>query len=227
MKTKLQKIKEIAQERMGKVESAHDFSHVMRVYNLCLRIAKAEKNVNLNILKNAALLHDIARIHEDEDNSGKVDHAVLGAEMAEKILDGLDYSEKTIIQIKHCVITHRFKGENEPKTIEAKILFDADKLDVLGAIGVARSFTIAGRYNEKMYLDIPPEKYIKKNLVGGKVNGRIKDISKHTPNLEYELKLKHILDKLYTKKAKKIGKERLIFMQNFFERLKKEMDKEL
>lgn len=227
MKKKLQRIKEIVEKEMEGAESAHDFLHVMRVYNLCLHLAKNEPNVDFEILKTAILLHDIARIKEDEDNSGEIDHAILGAKMAEKILRNLGYQEEKIKQIRHCIIAHRFRSGNEPKTKEAKILFDADKLDVLGAIGVARSLAIAGRYGEKIYLDISINRYIKENLVGGKANGRIKDTSKHAPNLEYELKFKHIPEKLYTQKAKKIAKERLRFMGQFFKRLKKEIDDEM
>ncbi len=227
MKGKLQKIKEIVEKEMEGAESAHDFLHVMRVYNLGLHLAKNETNVDFEILKTAILLHDIARVKEDEDTSGKIDHAILGAKMAKKILRNLNYKEEKIKQIKHCIIAHRFRSGNEPQTKEAKILFDADKLDVLGAIGVARSLAIAGRYGEKIYLDIPIAKYIKENLVGGKANGRIKDTSKHAPNLEYELKFKHIPNKLYTKKAKRIAKGRLRFMEQFFKRLKKEMDGEM
>ena len=142
MKNIYQIIKKIVENEL--LCSAHNMDHVMRVYNLCINLAKYQKAINLEILKIAAFLHDIARVKEDQDDSGKIDHAVLGAEMAVKILRDLRYPEKKIELIRHCIISHRFRGEKEPKTIEAKILFDADKLDIIGAIGIARSFMIAG-----------------------------------------------------------------------------------
>ncbi|MFX0097242.1 MAG: HD domain-containing protein [Candidatus Hodarchaeota archaeon] len=220
MEEKYLKLKKIVEKELKEASPAHDINHVMRVYNLCLHLAKKESNIDLDVLKTAALLHDIARIKEGRD----VDHAALGAEMSEKILKELGYREEKIEHVKHCIATHRFRGENKPETKEARILFDADKLDVLGAIGVARSFIIAGEVGEKIYSDMPVDQYIEENLVGGKPSGRIKDLSKHAPNLEFETKFKHIPNVLYTQKAKEIAKQRLEYMKQFFETLKREIN---
>jgi uncharacterized protein len=225
METRYQKIKEIVEKELSC--SAHAMEHVIRVYNLCLHLAKYESDIDLDVLKTAALLHDIARAKEFKDKTGSSDHAVLGAEMAAEILRTLGYSEEKIARIEHCIIAHRFRGKNGPKIIEAKILFDADKLDVLGAIGIARSFMMAGQYGQKVFSNISIERYLKENVIGEKAEGRIKDISKHAPNLEYELKFKHIRERLYTQKAKEIAEERLQFMRSFFERLQREMRGEL
>lgn len=82
MKEKYQKIKALVEKELSC--SAHDIEHIMRVYNRCLHLAKDESNIDLDILKTSALLHDIARAKEDEDDSGNIDHAILEAEMAEK-----------------------------------------------------------------------------------------------------------------------------------------------
>jgi len=227
MEEKYQELKKIVEDELKEASSDHDMSHVMRVYNMCLRLAKDDQDVDLDILRPAALLHDIARVKEDRDKSGKIDHAILGAEMSERILKDLSFPAEKIERIKDCIITHRFRSENEPKTKEAKILSDVDKLDVLGAIGVARSFIIAGTYGEKLYSDTPVNTYIKENFVGGKSNGRIKDVLKHTPNLEFETKFKYIPYRLYTQRAKEIAESRLNFMKSFFERLKDEIYDEL
>lgn len=225
MEEKYQKIREIVEKELA--HSAHNIDHVQRVHNLSVRIAEGEPGVDIDVLKTAALLHDIARDKEDTDESRKIRHEVLGAEMAEKILTDLDYPKDKINAIKHCIVTHRFRSGAEPQTKEAKILFDADKLDIIGAIGIGRSFMFAGQCREKMYSDVPIEEYLKDNVIGGKPNGRLKDVTKHAPNLEFELKCKHILDRLYTQKAKEIGKERLAYVEAFFERLKKEIDGKL
>ncbi len=215
----LSEIRKIVEKEL--TDSAHNIGHINRVYNMCLKLAKGE-DVDLEVIKISALLHDIARTKEDEDNSGKTDHALLGAEMAEKILKRFNYNK--ISEVKHCILSHRYRSNIKPITKEAKILFDADKLDVLGSIGIARAFMFAGRYNERMYSEDPINEYIKNNLEGKKHNGRIKEIKKHTPLLEYELKLKRIPEKLYTKKAKKIAETRLKFMDEFFQRLKSEIN---
>lgn len=207
--------------------SHHDIEHIERVYNLCLHLAKYESDVDLEILKTAALLHDIARFKEFQDKTGKIEHAALGAEMAEEVLKTLGYSKEKIEQVKHCIIVHRYRRNRKPKTVEAMILFDADKLDALGAVGVARAFMMAGHYNQKIYSNVSIAEYLRDNVLGGKPEGGLKDVSKHTPNIEYELKLKNIPERLYTPKAKAIAKERLQFMENFFERLKTEISGEL
>lgn len=220
-------MKTIVGKEMNGASPAHDINHVMRVYNLCLKLAKYEPNVDSDVLRTSALLHDIARTREDKDahfHVLNVDHAVLGAEMSDKILRELSYSEEKIEHIKHCIVTHRFRGRNPPRTIEAKILSDADKLDVLGATGIARSFTIGGENGQKIYSDIPVDEYIKENLAGGMPDGRIMDPSKHASNLEFETKFRHVPDKLYTQKAREIARERLEYMKGFFERLKSEID---
>jgi len=225
METKYQRIKEIVERELSC--SAHAMDHVMRVYTICLQLAKYESGIALDVLKTAALLHDIARVKEFKDKTGSIDHTALGTEIATKILRTLGYSEEKIAHVNHCIAAHRFRGNVKPQTKEAKILFDADKLDVLGAIGVARSFMMAGQYGQKIYSDIPIKEYLKDNVVGEKTNGRLKNISKHTPNLEFEMKFRHIPERLYTQKARKIAEERLTFMENFFERLKMEMRGEL
>ncbi len=225
METKYQKIEGIVARELSC--SAHAMEHVMRVYNLCLHLTKYELNVDLDVLKTAALLHDIARVKEFNDKTGSIDHSALGAKMADKILRTLGYSEEKIAHVKHCIAAHRFRSKVKPQTKEAKILFDADKLDVLGVIGVARSFMMAGQYGQKIYSDISIQEYLKDNVVGEKPDGRVRDISKHTPNLEFELKFKHVPERLYTKKAREIPKGRLQFMENFFEKLKREIKGEI
>ena len=230
MEVEYRRLRAIVAKKMKGASPAHDIDHVMRVYNLCLKLAKHYPNVDLEILKISALLHDIARLREDKNghsHSLKVDHAVLGAEMSAAILRKLRYSEKKIEKVTHCIRAHRFRGENQPITLEAKILSDADKLDVLGATGVARSFTIGGECGQRIFSGIPVDEYVKKNFVGGKVNGRIIDPSEHSPNLEFETKFKRVPEKLYTEEARKIAKQRLGFMEQFFDRLKKEIAGEL
>ncbi len=219
MEEKFLKIKEIVEKELSQAD--HDMDHVMRVYNLSLKLAENEK-VDLDVLKAAALLHDIARVKEDSDYTGSADHAVLGAEMALPILKNLGFPEEKIRKIQDCISSHRYRTGNEPKSMEAKILFDADKLDSLGAIGIARAFAWVGRNNAKIYSEEDVGEYIKSNL-GGQKAGKIQDKTKHSPQAEFETKLKFLQEKLYTPKAKEVCKEKTEFVKNFLDTLEKEI----
>ena len=223
METKYQKIKKIATKKLEGSDAGHDINHAMRVYNSCLELAKGLSDIDLDILKIAALLHDIGGPKELKDKTGRICHAKESAKMAEKILRDLKYPQEKINKVIHCILAHRHRTGVLPQTKEAKILFDADKLDALGAIGIARAYIWIGNNNAKIYSNTPLKQYIKENVVGGKLNGRIKDKSKHNPFFEFELKLKRLPKKLYTRKAKKIAKERLAYMKSFFNKIKKEI----
>ncbi len=207
--------------------SSHDLSHTFRVYGNCIKIAKNEPNchVNMEILQAAALLHDIARPEEDSPHDGKkVDHAIVGAEQAKDILISLGKPTDFALSVSAAIRTHRFRGGLIPETMEAKILFDADKLDVIGNIGIARSYMIAGEQHQDIYNDCDIQEYVKTNLVGGVPSGKIIDISKHTPNIEYATKNIHIPEKMFTQTGKAMALVRLERMKNFFEILKTEIE---
>jgi len=125
-------------------DDIHGFKHTERVYKLCLNLGK-KLNADLNILKIAALLHDIGRIQEKRDIK-KRNHAEISAELAKNFLEPNRYNltQNEIDKITHCIQAHSYSNELVPETLEAKILSDADKLDALGAIGLYRTigFTI-------------------------------------------------------------------------------------
>lgn len=205
--------------------SAHNFDHVMRVYNMALAISDGNK-IDADILKIACLLHDIGGDKETADSSGHTDHAIESSKRARKILKKFKIQEKKIKLIQDCIVSHRYRNNHMPKTLEAKILFDADKLDSLGAIGIARAFIWVGKNKAHIYKKSRLDNYARKNL-GKSYNGRIMDKSKHSPQLEYETKMKYLPKKLYTPKAKKIGQERLNYFKKFLIRLEKEINGEL
>ena len=192
----------------------HDWTHVERVKNLSLSIGRQE-GADLNILETAALLHDIGR-KEEMKSKGLFCHAEKGAEIAEKILKKHGVNEKTIENIIHCIKTHRFRGDNIPETIEAKVLFDADKLDSIGAVGVARDFLFAGNAGSGNLYTGNEKKLSKtgKDYMFTKEDSAI---------LEYEVVLKHIKDKVLTPTGKKIADKRHEFMKSFFKRFWEEV----
>jgi len=217
---KYKKIHEIVKKELAC--SAHNMEHVFRVYNMALMIAKNEKNVDLDVLKTATLLHDIARAKEDNDKTGMTCHAEESARMSKIILDDLNYSKEKIEKIQNCILAHRFKTKKRAETIEEKILFDADKLDSLGAIVIMRAGMWLGKHGCSIFPEMSLKEYAKKNLVGGKLNGRIKDPSKHSIFYEHEIKDRKLPGLMHTKTGKIIAKERLAFVDMFMERLKKE-----
>jgi uncharacterized protein len=191
-------------------KGSHDWEHTQRVYNLCMHIGKKE-NANLEILKLAALLHDIARLKEDKSN-GKVCHAEEGSIMAKEILKKYNLDDGIIEQVAHCIKSHRFRGNNLPKTKEAKVLFDADKLDSIGAVGIGRSFLFAGEIGAKLH---------DKNVNTKKEAAYSKD---DTAYREFIVKLQKIKDRMLTNEGKRLAEERHIFMVNFFKRLNDEVN---
>lgn len=212
----MRKAKELASPR-----PTHDWDHTLRVLKLAHRIADKEtRPVDLLILDLAVYLHDIARQKEDE-SGGEIDHAHEGVELARRVLQKEGYSEFVIKRVCECIQTHRFRKEKreiQPQTVEAEILYDADKLDCIGAIGVARAFAFAGENGYSLYRDLPPD-------YDGKT--RKKDPLVHTANIEYEVKLRWIQTFLLTEEGRQIAASRHTFMETFFEQLSAEVKGQL
>lgn len=190
---------------------SHDFDHVERVLKMALHIGKKE-GANLEILKLAAILHDVKRKDADK-GKGKTDHAISGAEVASEILRKYKYDEKTISAVHHCIAAHRFRNDIKPKTIEAKVLFDADKLDSIGAIGVGRAFLFAGELKAKLHNSGMSDEEILTTKEFGKED---------TAYREFLIKLRYIKSRMQTKEGRRLAKERHSFMLEFFKRMKKE-----
>jgi len=210
---KLEGIKEEAKKFFEKSNGCHDFHHTERVYNLCMQIGKKE-NANLEILGTAALLHDIGR-EEEMRTKGKICHAEHGSRIAQKILEKKNFNKDDIDKIIHCVQCHRFRKNKIPESKEAKILFDADKLDSIGAIGLGRAFLFAGEVGARLHdenVDIEKtESYSKED----------------TPYREFLIKLSKIKDRLFTEEGRRIAEERHGYMEDFFKRLNKEIKGEI
>ena len=195
-------------------DSAHDFEHILRVTRMAEHLARQE-NADVEIVRAAALLHDIAR-HDEDHNDSTIDHAQVSANDARAVLLQNGADENFAARVAEAIASHRFRGTTRPETLEAKILFDADKLDSIGAIGVARAYAVAGATNQKLYSE-PQE---------NAVATRKQHNQAHTPVDEYHVKLKHLRERFFTPTAKKIAAERHAFMEKFFEQLTREMSGE-
>lgn len=132
-----------AREQLGKAGS-HGMDHTDRVTRMCRVIGEAE-HADMDILIPAALLHDIARPREKETG---LPHEIEGARMAEEFLSRTGYDRARIPAITAAIRAHRFSTGEDPETTEAKVLSDADKLDAMGAVGIARTFMRAAEHGE-------------------------------------------------------------------------------
>jgi len=210
---RLEDIRKEAKKFFERSNGCHDFHHTERVYNLCMQIGKKE-NANLEILGVAALLHDIGR-EEEMRTRGEICHAEHGSKIAQKILEDKNFDREYINKIIHCVQCHRFRKNKVPESKEAKILFDADKLDSIGAIGLGRAFLFAGEVGARLHdenVDIEKTKSYSKE---------------DTPYREFLIKLSKIKDRLFTEEGRRIAEERHEYMGDFFKRINREIKGEI
>ena len=188
----------------------HGFDHVLRVTALAERIAAAE-GADVRVVRTAALLHDIG------ESQGRADHHLRGAAQARAILAG--QPEAFVAAVAHAIAAHRFRADPAPATLEAQVLSDADKLDAIGAIGVARAYAYAGAHGTALW------KLPWREIAAGQGDAvRSPDDlgGDYTPVHEFIYKLDRIPDRLYTATARALAAERQRFMRAFFERLDEE-----
>jgi uncharacterized protein len=201
----LQEIATAANNYFDEARGSHGWDHVERVVKLCEHIGPLEK-CDMTVLRLAALLHDIGRSESDKA-SGSVCHAELGADMARAELEKEDAEPALVEAVVHCIATHRFRGGAEPASIEAKVLFDADKLDGIGAVGIGRAFLFAGEVGAQLH--DPRADHDETEPYG----------RQDTAHREYMVKLRHVKDRLLTKTGKAMATARHRFMEEFFARL--------
>jgi uncharacterized protein len=196
-------------------DSAHDFEHILRVMCMAEYLAQQEGG-DVEICRAAALLHDIARHAEDaatrRGSTIEMDHAQVSADDAHTFLLQNGADEDFAARVAQAIRSHRFRGTTQPETLEAKILYDADKLDSIGAIGVARAYAVCGVLNQKLFSDTNSDA----------VATRAQHNAEHTPVDEFNVKLKHLREHFFTPTARKIAAERHAYMVGFFEELAKE-----
>lgn len=179
-------------------DSAHDAEHVRRVLYLALEIAETEPAADRDVLIAACLLHDIGREEQFRDPS--LCHARVGAEKAYRFLTEQGFPEPFAAHVRDCVRTHRFRSSDPPASIEAKILFDADKLDVAGAIGMARTFFYAAQVGQPLYTLLPD---------GTVSDGTAEEPAGcHSVLREYKFKLEKLYDRFLTPRGAEMARRR-------------------
>lgn len=204
-----EKLLVIISEEFSGVAGDHGLDHTLNVYHNALRLAKAE-GADEVIVGAAALLHDIGR-REEHEAKGKISHAMIGAEKARKILADLGSELEFIERVCLCVLRHSHRhGDDDPQSLEEKVVYDADKLDAIGAVGIGRAFMWAGKVGARLHN--PNSVFSSDDEYG----------PEDTAYREYELKLKHVKDRMLTAEGKRLAMRRHQFMAEFFDEINQE-----
>lgn len=201
-------------EKFSAEPTGHDWFHLERVWKNAKLISQTEGG-NLFVIELAALLHDIADHKFVENADQEADHRI------QKILITLHVNQEIIDQVKEIVKTCSFKGglKNEMKSLEGLIVQDADRLDAIGAIGIARTFAFGGKFNRELYNpDIKPVKF--------KSAEEYRNSRSHTINHFYE-KLLLLKDGMNTSTGKGMANQRHQFMENYLNQFYQEWNGEL
>ena len=192
----------------GEMSPAHDWHHVTRVETIAEELLAARPGADERVLYPAVVLHDIGRAREDR---GEIDdHARWGAREARTILHEEDFDDGRIDAVCHAIRVHRYSNDREPETIEAKLLCDADNLDALGAVGVARTFTYGGELGQPMHdPDLPPE-------ADGTPTGATQYNHLHK-------KILQLPERMYTDAGRELAEKRREFVETFLDRFDAEV----
>ncbi len=187
-------------------DPVHGFDHVLRVMRSAEEIGE-ELGADLEVLRAAALLHDAAGADPREN---RAEHESASAEFAQKILGEEGWPEERVQAVTECIVSHRYRGKQNPESLEAKILFDSDKLDVIGAFGVARTLGYAMQAGQPMFAE-PSDQFME--------TGQTIPDEPHSAYHEYLFKLRNAKDRLHTDPARRLAVEREQVLVSFFEQL--------
>ena len=200
-------------EQLEHSPACHDWDHTLRVLHNARHLCRVEGADDL-VVDYAAVLHDIGRPAELADQ-GTTCHAGYGAELVLEWLPALGIRDHAFVEhVAACVRTHRYRSRTAdlPATLEARLIFDADKLDSIGAIGIGRSFHFAGR-------------------IGARVHNRAEAAEasasysrEDSAYREYLVKLRHVKDRMLTAEGRRMALERHRFMVAFFAQIEREVN---
>lgn len=195
-------------------DPVHGFDHVLRVYGMAEHLA-TETGADLAIVRAAALLHDAEGAAPDSPESGRSTHEITSARFARSVLEAEGWDDERIEAVEHCIRAHRYRASEAPSTLEAKILFDADKLDVLGAFGIARTIAYAVQAGQPTYT---------RPSVRFQRQGTPETGEPHSAYHEYLFKLRKVAGRIHTPAAAEIARERADLLIRFFEELSHEAE---
>ena len=208
--TLFSRVRGAVEQKLAAASGCHDFDHTLRVCANAMMLADQLPEADREIVALAAMLHDVAR-PEELASQGKICHAAEGEKIAEKMLLDFGATPETARAVADAVRSHRYRDEVEPATLEAKIVFDADKLDSLGAVGLGRAFLFAGHCGARLH-----------NTETEALNSPAYS-REDTAYREYLVKLRKLPGAMLTAPGRAEGARRLRFMRRFFDRLDAEI----
>ena len=193
----------------GQSDAAHDIAHLRRVWGNCQKIARAEGGADMQVLMAGAYLHDLVNLPKDAPNRREASR--LSAEAAVAWLRDTSFPKDKLDAVAHAIAAHSFSAGIAPETHEARILQDADRLEALGAIGLARMFAVSG-------------------LMGGQLYDPEDPLAQHRPlddrayALDHlEVKLFPLVETMQTATGREIAEERADWVAAFRSRLLREI----
>lgn len=197
-------VRDRARSYFDDASPAHDWHHVQRVETLAETLVdRHPASVDDRALTLAVLLHDIGRAREDRCEID--DHAVWGAAEASRILEDVGTDRETIERVQHCIRAHRYSNDVEPETLEAKLLCDADNLDAIGAVGLARVFA----YGTEIGLPIhDPASPVAEDETAGE----------RTQCDHLHEKILDLPERMYTDAGRELAADRAEFVREYLER---------
>lgn len=201
----------LVEEHLESAPGCHDFEHVTRVLQNSRLILERESGADVRIVELAALLHDIARPEELAAN-GAICHAEHGAKLAIPFLEKCGFRDSGMMEkISRCILRHRYRGQNKPESLNEKIVYDADKLDSIGAVGIGRAFHFAGRTGAKLH-NTEEEALASAAYSSG-----------DTAYREYLVKLRNVPGGMLTPTGRSLAGQRAKLMDDFFNALNTEV----
>ena len=201
----------------GSEDAAHDYDHIERVMTLADTIQAIEGG-DLPTIWAAVALHDIGQPRELRFGG---DHALIGAAIAAELLINTVFPQQAIPIVQQAIRDHRMTGAAVPQSLEGRILYDADKLDSLGAIGIGRLYCITGRYNQKVYAPLPAEIV---EPVDPLLVRELRRRPDYSPSIEFQLLFGDMPERMTTAMGKLLARERYDYMHDFFKRLRREVE---
>ncbi len=201
--------------REGNSDVAHDMDHILRVMALAERIQRREGG-DLPVIWAAVALHDIGQERERRQGG---DHALIGAQMAAELLSGTPFPQQAIPAVQEAIADHRLTAGRRPRSLEGQILYDADKLDSLGAIGIGRLYMITGRRGQRVYTPLPEELVLPVSPLQVR---ELRNRPDYSPSIEFRLLFSDLPEQLCTATGRALARQRYAFMCEFFRRLEEE-----
>jgi len=192
------------------LDASHDLHHARRVLSNALHIAEREPTANKTIITAAAYLHDLVNVPKNAPNRHLASR--LSAEAAMPVLRELAFNNDDIQAIAHCIEAHSFSANIKPDTIDAKIVQDADRLESVGALGIARTFYIGGKLESMLFHAADP---FAENRV---LNDRQFAVD------HFKVKLLGLSETMQTQSGKRIAEQRTQHMIGFLNQLAEELD---